>query len=384
MGPHAAGRSTAVLWAVTMLVVTYGSLYPLKFAAPVDLGHTWHHMVFEAGWWEGTGDVVANVLLFLPLGALSWLLLARWPAAAWRRLAVLLAAGFLFGFALQVAQLWLPRRSPQLSDAVWNTLGLLVGVALATPLGTALAHLARRPRSAQRAGLALGALWLAAAWWPLLPALSRRELRWGWQELQQGLHAAPAQVLVAALATAAVLHLLRQAAWRAAAALALPALATGGALVFAMQPGGSVQPLAWLLGAVLGALSWLLPARAADALLVPVALGALVLQAAWPWSWSWPLAASAWSWVPLEHALGGADRAPRTLALLWQLFWCAAAMLAARRLGLRAAPAAALLAALLLGLELLQRFMPGHQAELTPVLLPVLCLLVLRAAGPRH
>ncbi len=384
MAPRTAGRSTVVLWAATVLVVTYGSLYPLKFGAAADLAHTWHHMIFDAGWWQGTGDVVANVLLFVPLGALSWLLLGRWAVAPWQRLAVLLLAGFLFGFALQVAQLWLPRRSPQLSDAVWNTLGLLAGVALASPLGAALARLAGRPRSPQRAGLALGALWLAATWWPLLPALSRRELRWGWQELQQGLQAAPAQVLVAALAVAAVLHLLRPAAWRAAAALALPALATGGALVFAMQPGGSVQPLAWLLGAVLGALSWLLPARVADTLLVAVALGALVLQAAWPWTWSWPLAASAWSWLPLDHALGGADRAPRTLALVWQLFWCAAAMVAARRLGSGAAPAAAVLAALLLGLELLQRFMPGRQAELTPVLLPVLCLLVLRAAGSRR
>lgn len=384
MGDRTAAGSAAVPWAVALLLVTYGSLYPLKFAAPPDLAAAWHHLLFEAGWWEGTGDVVANVLLFVPLGALSWLLLARWPVPAWQRLTVLLVAGFLFGFALQVAQLWLPRRSPQLSDAVWNTLGLLPGVVLAAPLGAALTHLAARPRPAQRAGLTLATLWLVVTWWPLMPALSRRELRWGWHELQQGLAVSPVPFLVSALAVAAVLHLLRGAAWRAAAALALPALATGGALLFAMQPGGSVQPLAWLLGAVLGALSWLLPPRAAHALLLPIALGALVLQATWPWTWSWPVPASSWSWVPLEHALGAEQRVPRTLALLWPLFWCAAALLAARRLGLRAAPVAFALVALLLGLELLQRFMPGRQAELTPVLLPLLCLLALRSAGSRR
>lgn len=372
-------RVTLALWVLTLLAVTYGSLYPLQFVRPASLRAAWHHMLFEAGWWQGGGDVLANVVLFVPVGALSWLLLQRRAMPGRTRFALLLVGGFLFAFVLQVLQLWLPRRWPQLSDAVWNALGLGIGVGLAPMLRAPLERLAGIGDSPQRAGLAIGALWLVLAWWPLVPVLNRHQLHWAWYQIQRSSEFAPAGVLAPALAAAIVLHLLRPAAWRGAAALLGPALALAGLFVFSLHPAPPGQLPGWLLGATLGALGWTLPRRTADALMVLGAGGALVAQGLLPWQWS--VAASPWTWVPLHDALAG-QRVARTLALGWQLFWCAAVTIGARRLGLRPGTTAAALVGLLLALEIAQRWMPAQRAEVTPLLLPLLCLAGLRVLVP--
>ena len=120
------------LWCV--LLVTLGSLYPWHFAWPPSLSSAWAHMMNQRSWWTGLRDVVGNVVLFVPVGVLGWAL-AHPP-----RLSMLLAAalvigvGVAFAFALQVAQIFVPRRYAAWSDVVWNTLGLLAGLLLAGPL----------------------------------------------------------------------------------------------------------------------------------------------------------------------------------------------------------------------------------------------------------
>jgi hypothetical protein len=336
-------------------------------------------MLFYSGWWRGTGDVVANVVLFVPVGALSWLVLDRWHVPAGRRVLWVLVGGFLFGLALQVLQLWLPRRFPQLSDAVWNGIGLVLGMALAQPLREPLQRLAIVSRSRYRLAYALGALWLMATWWPLLPALSRRQVRWAWHEVVLATDYGLADLIAPALAVAFVLHLLRRAPWRAGAALALPALAMAGKFLFSIQVPAAGQPVGWLLGAALGVLSWRLSARAGDRLMVASAATVLTVQALVPWDWS--DRASPWSWIPLLFFLDE-ERVAHTLTLCWQLFWCAALLIGARRLGLRAPDTAMVLSLGLLVLEVAQRWMPAQQADITPALLPILCLMLLRGLGP--
>lgn len=372
-------RVTRALWVLTVLSVTYGSWYPLQFARPASLHAAWSHMLFDAGWWEGTGDVLANVMLFVPLGALTWRLLGHTGMRRWRRLALVLAGGFAFGFALQVGQLWLPRRWPQLSDAVWNTLGLLLGIGAAPALRGPLRRVAGIGRSPHRAGLLATALWLALAWWPLVPVLNRGQLRWAWHELQRGVELSAGSIVVPALSVAAVLHLLRDVPWRGAAAVALPVLGMLGPFVFSKHPSPAAPLAGWLLGTLLGALSWQLAPRRGDQLLAAAASAALLAAGLLPWAWS--ATAAGWSWIPLHDTLAE-QRVARTLALGWQLFGCALVMIATRRLGLRPAVSASALVLALLALELAQRWMPAQRAEVTPLLLPLLCLLVLRVVAP--
>jgi VanZ family protein len=70
------------------------------------------------------GDVIDQVLIFIPLGALL--------AAASRRRSVLQAAviGFTVGLILEVGQLFLPERTAELTDALSASVGAGLGLAL--------------------------------------------------------------------------------------------------------------------------------------------------------------------------------------------------------------------------------------------------------------
>jgi VanZ family protein len=133
--PHHAEVRRATRWlAVCVVLVTLGSLYPWHFAWPSSLSAAWSHMMNQRPWWTGTRDVVSNVVLFVPLGVLGWAVLrpSRWPMLL--AVALVVGVGVAFAFALQVAQIFVPRRDPVCSDVVWNTSGLLVGVLLAKPM----------------------------------------------------------------------------------------------------------------------------------------------------------------------------------------------------------------------------------------------------------
>lgn len=77
---------------------------------------------FSAGQLES----VLNVMLFVPLGAASALLLGRrlWGFAP--------LLGVLVSFGVEYAQVRIPGRVPDLQDVFWNTSGAAVGAAVAS------------------------------------------------------------------------------------------------------------------------------------------------------------------------------------------------------------------------------------------------------------
>ncbi|MBL8329376.1 MAG: VanZ family protein [Rubrivivax sp.] len=374
--PGADTRRLALwLWAACLLAVTHGSLYPWQFQGSASFASGWYRLWHQSTWWTSNGDVLGNVLLFLPVGALSAALLrgTSWGLAA--RLALVLAAGVLFAFALQVLQIWLPRRSPAFSDVIWNAAGLLMGLPLAAALQPPLSALLRLWRAPHRAGLWMALLWLAIAWWPLLPVLSGAMVRQTWRELDRVAQADTLAALAPALGAALVLHLVRNAPWRAALVPALPLLALLGQFVFVHPSSWVSHLLGWLVGVVLGALSWHWTAARADRLmLVAVALVALV-SALLPWQWS--ATPAALNGLPLD-ALLSSHRPQHSLALMWDLFWVGSVLVLAQHLRWPLLRVALGLTVLLLLREWLQRWMPMQQADITPVLLPWLCWALVR------
>jgi hypothetical protein len=365
------------LLAACVVAITHGSIYPWQFGPTHGYAHSWSGMFFAGRLWSSTGDVIANVVLFVPLGALIGCLL---PAGARRRGAFWLALGaaLLFAFGLQVLQIWMPRRSPAISDVVWNGVGLLAGLPLARAVPGLLHGALHLRRAPYRMGVAMAVAWLAVTWWPLLPALSRRNVYSALHQLRELASSAPQAWWDAwgpALGVVLVLHLLRPAAWRAAAALALPPLALLGQFVFSFQPDWSVDVLGWLLGAALGALSWRLPERLVARGLLVLVLVRLWWVAVLPWDWS--AQPQPFNWVPLAAALND-ERVWRTALLVRDAFWLAAALLLTLREGLPLRWGAAGLTVMMLALEWLQRWMPEQSPSITPVLLPALAMMALR------
>jgi VanZ family protein len=162
-------RLPRVLLGAYLCALVYGSLYP--WSGWRDLGGAWFAFLVEPWprYWTWF-DVLANVLVYLPVGALLHALLRR---ASGPVLSVLLAsfAGALLSLALEALQGLLPARVPSRLDWLANVCGAVLG-ALA---GAALWVLASRRRSAQRprswsadsaVGPALLVAWLAVQMHP--------------------------------------------------------------------------------------------------------------------------------------------------------------------------------------------------------------------------
>jgi VanZ family protein len=128
--PAAPGRWTLSAAAVLYpLWVLHGSLLPLSGWNDIGVSPL---AFLHAAWpryWTGF-DVVANVLLYLPLGFLwTRLLQRRLPGAAAAAAASILAA--LLSLSIEVLQNWLPGRVPSNLDLFGNIGGAMLGAILA-------------------------------------------------------------------------------------------------------------------------------------------------------------------------------------------------------------------------------------------------------------
>lgn len=128
-------RSTAwPLAAAVAALVVYASLYPFegwRWKPGVD---GWALLALPWPPYYDRFDEAANLLGYVPLGALVYGAAlrsgTRWPKAL--LLALLLSA--LLSFGVELAQQFLPNRVPSLKDCAFNAGGALLGVLLATGL----------------------------------------------------------------------------------------------------------------------------------------------------------------------------------------------------------------------------------------------------------
>ncbi|EDZ98446.1 VanZ family protein [Burkholderia sp. H160] len=131
--PSALARQALLLY--TALIV-YGSLYPFSGWRSLGLG-PFAYLFDPMPQYLTAFDVVANVLGYMPFGAL--VVLAVYPR--WRgTLAVALAfvLGGLLSSMMEAVQTYLPTRIASNLDLAANTLGALVGAAMMSPLTGAL------------------------------------------------------------------------------------------------------------------------------------------------------------------------------------------------------------------------------------------------------
>src|ERR1039458_1305909 len=162
---------------LVVAIVVYGSLYPWHFIfagrpEPVAvLLHSWPRA------WDRfvTRDVVLNVLLYLPLGAvacLAWL--RRFPRAA---AAAATAFAFALSLSMELLQNYVPGRVTSLSDLATNTLGAAAGAGLALAFASEIIP----PLHSQARRASPGALFLLGCWgayqlYPFFPVFSSTHL----------------------------------------------------------------------------------------------------------------------------------------------------------------------------------------------------------------
>jgi hypothetical protein len=106
-------------------LVVYGSLFPFSFEAPTNLSVSLDALFTFNPFQSGIADSFANLLLFVPLG-----LLLKPKAMSLKYIIITGSALFFFAFAIQVIQVWSVTRVPFGADAVWNTVGAILGLML--------------------------------------------------------------------------------------------------------------------------------------------------------------------------------------------------------------------------------------------------------------
>ena len=132
--PKSGGSAAQPLALVYLGLVAYASLYPFSgWRWPGQLA--WQQVfVLPFPPWRETADIVVNVVGYVPLGFLLFLVAVRRQISpAWSALAALLWAAAL-SYAMEVTQQFLPGRYPSALDWVTNAGGAALGAALGAGL----------------------------------------------------------------------------------------------------------------------------------------------------------------------------------------------------------------------------------------------------------
>lgn len=198
--PLASAATPRVRWgrlaAMYVALVVYGSLYPFSGWSAAPGGLLDFVAVPERRQFHG-GDVLVNVLAYVPLGLLLVRALGRRLAPSWS-LVLASLCGAALSFCVEFTQQFLPSRDASTVDLLTNSTGALVGAVLGTVLrieAGPMAALRRwrrhwfRPGRLADLGLLAIALWALSQLSPFVPSIDIGELRHGlaplWHTLLQ-------------------------------------------------------------------------------------------------------------------------------------------------------------------------------------------------------
>ena len=161
-------------WIMYLIIglVTYGSLYPFHFSIPASHSASWATLFHNVSLWSSRMDVLGNLLLFVPFGFVGALSIAVNKSLA-THITLVSLIGLAVALPLQIAQIYVPERSPALSDVLWNMIGSIAGIVAGLNVRLSSQHL--RPGTALPLGLI--ALWLAAELLPFVPSLDVQSIR---------------------------------------------------------------------------------------------------------------------------------------------------------------------------------------------------------------
>ena len=366
-----------LLLPAVIILLIYGSLYP----GHLQLDRATIPQAFQIlsnSWTKSLdlsliNDVVLNVLIYLPLGALGWAVLRQQPLSC--RIPAPILLGFLLSASMELLQVYVPTRIPSLMDILTNTTGTALGIGLAWLYTDWMkAHwpnFSATVNSEPRAAVLLG-LWASAQWVPFIPGIGLNVLR---QKLVHVLtidwDRFPRELLSAASAWIAALLLLETLArgtrkWRFLVPLCVTACRF---LIYRQHPAaGDLAGMLLAVGIYHGLLQnspFRFPFAAGFHLLAILVSGLTPLRfAAVP---------APFLWVPFGASLEMGNWEIAGVILLAKAFRYGVALWLLNHFKAALLPAGVTVAIMLGIIEWIQTYLPGHSAEITD---PLLCLML--------
>lgn len=373
-----AKRLYKILFYLIIALIFYGSLYPFDF----DFSSVYY--LDTSGLLGGDrvvtrrGDVLGNIGLFVPFGAVGMLALGSGRSTA-ARVVLLILAGFFVAAAAQVLQLFLPSRDAALGDILWNLAGCALGAAVVAPAAVRSRLLVQVGTALPLFPLLLLACWAVGTLAPFVPSIDLQ----AYKESVKPLFALPSILSVPFLrgcVTWLVLAWLVNRHWPQWAAglwLACAALATVLARIVIVQNSISASEI---LGIVLALMLWpaLRRQRRATAYLLAGVVLLVVVASLEPFDFQ-PVA-RAFSWIPFSGGLSG-SMLVNIKAMATKAFLLGALIYLMTVVGLRLGIATALAFLLSTVLEAAQVRIGSHTPEITDPLLALALGALMSAFG---
>jgi glycopeptide antibiotics resistance protein len=366
----------------TALLILYGSLFPFRFT-PHGIG-LWPLITQLDFARTSRGDIVANLLLYMPLGLF---LMLAWPATwgRWKGLLIAVLIGSLLSFGVEVAQGLATTRVSSLTDLLLNAAGTTLGALIAIgylALGSTIrmpGAVAGRPDPVP---FGLLVLWLAFRLAPFVPTID-------WQKYKEALKPLldpqfkPRDVFAYVVGWLVAGYAVRR-VWRrefALQALAVIVFVVLFGRVVVVGKALSVDEITALVICIPCALILtIIPDRRRALLLVMLLAAVISIEGLEPFELL--PEPHAFSWVPFINSLSD-NLEVNYSVLLEKSFWYFALIWLLTRRGFGVAAATLVTVILLTGIEVTQMWIPTRSAEITDPLLAI-CGGILIALGTRR
>ncbi|HKE43355.1 MAG TPA: VanZ family protein [Steroidobacteraceae bacterium] len=358
------------LTVATVILILYGSLFPFEFDV---LGGTGFFDLLMGLRFQRTsrGDLVANLLLYAPLGLC---LLLSWPAH-WGRLTRLfwtLLLGTMLSVGVEMLQVHAPSRVSSLTDVVLNAAGTLGGGLIALiylEIGSTIRVPGIAPGRPDPVPLGILLLWLGFRLAPFVPTID-------WQKYKDALKPLFVDPQFSALDTYRYVvgwliagYAIRR-LWRREYVLHAFAVIAAVVLLGRIMVVGKVLVPSELLALVIcipaSALMAVIPDRRRATVLAILLAGVIIEEGLKPYVFL--AQPHSFSWVPFMNSLSDSLEVNYSV-LLEKCFWYFSLVWLLLRRGTSLGIATGLTALLLAGIEVTQLWLPERSAEITDPLL---------------
>jgi VanZ family protein len=342
-------RSAAIALLLLALVL-YGSLYPFLFySSDVPGGPL---VAFWAPVHEplDRGDVISNILIYLPLGFFAVRCFPRRPALV--RFAMVALSGTVLAISIELTQFYDVGRDPSVVDAAANAAGATIGAAAGV--------LIRRISGP----MLLLAAWLGARSIPFFPSLNVHKWALALRPVFVTPYLEPLQFLsyfALWLAAAALLEaIFRERRGRPALIVAILLVFVARIVVIDLSLSVSEVAGAAAAGILWTGVLWRLESR--GAIVCALFIAFVTLDALRPFHFEH--ARRAFGWLPFRSFIDG-PRESGSRTFLEKTFIYGGLVWLMRRAGLSLAIATLATFALVFTLRLIQTYLPGRSAEIT-------------------
>ena len=367
MAPLQKRTTTAPFAWITLaviIVIVYGSLYPFAFQS--RSGSAIQTLAASYAERDSRADILANILLYLPFGFFAMQALRRRSALG--LIAAVTFAGMLLSTVMELLQFYVPGRDSSLADIGSNTLGSLLGAGAGLLLSGRLGLSALQPVRNHLANALIVVCWLGYRLFPYVPDT---DLHKYWHAVRPLLVAPVLDPLslyrhtVIWLVLALALDELCDADWKRFAFPLLVLFVLGSRILIV----DAVLSPAEVLGAVFALVGWFvllvrLPMR--HALIFSLFVVLVIVQALEPFRFT--SAARPFTWVPFRSFIYG-SLVLNVQSFLEKTFLYGSLVWLAMRAGISWRKAVLACGTLVLGLRLLQVYLPDRSAEISDVII---------------